>query len=101
MDHWKYLILLGCCALFFGGIRLLVNPDRYCSFNYPRDQAGIVLTGQPVVDISVKSSYWSYTKAFDSKCDYYIECDSQGLKNVTLSYCYLTETNYSGWCDAS
>lgn len=79
-------------CMFFGTVVLLklyVFPDFTVS--------GMA---EALVGIDVRvSDYHSYTKAFDSKCDYYIECDSQGLKNVTLSYCYLTETNYSGWCD--
>lgn len=72
----------------FTCIRVWFFPTGYVSANVEMS----------VNVLDAPTGYWSYTKAFNSKCDYYIECDGKDLLNITKLDCYVTETNYSKWC---
>jgi hypothetical protein len=64
--------------------------------------SGIVLAVYSSVEIYVGVTIpenHSYTKAFDCRQDYYIECQGSDLINVTpIGDPILLETNNSEWC---
>lgn len=39
--------------------------------------------------------YHSYTKAFNSRCDFYIECSGNHIINVTQTNCIPLENNFT------
>ena len=51
------------------------------------------------IDISVSDSYHAYTKAFDCRRDYYIECMGAQLVNITpVGEPIMMPSNYTEWC---
>jgi hypothetical protein len=54
------------------------------------------VTGITAIDVGVANNYHSCTKAYDIRCDYYIEYDGDNLINVTRTDNCIFLSNFTG-----